>query len=73
MEHDIMADRDKRDLRTRLVIACALFGGPAASGLDFAAAIEHLQNVSLFYDDIADGDRERRSQTAMRCLLRRSR
>ena len=47
------------------IIASELFGEPAGTCLDFAAAIEHLQNLSLIHDDIADGDRERRSQTAM--------
>jgi geranylgeranyl pyrophosphate synthase len=47
------------------VIASELFGEPAASGLDFATAVEHLQNFSLIHDDIADGDRQRRNQTAV--------
>jgi geranylgeranyl diphosphate synthase, type I len=47
------------------VIACELFNEHPVDALDFAAAIEHLQNVSLIHDDIADGDRERRNQTAM--------
>ena len=47
------------------IVASELFGEPAAACLDFAVAIEHLQNLSLIHDDIADGDRERRSQTTM--------
>ena len=47
------------------IIASELFGEPAAACLDFAVAIEHVQNLSLIHDDIADGDRERRSQMTM--------
>lgn len=60
-----VAGGGKRLRAALAIIACELFGEPAASGLDFAAAIEHLQNASLIHDDIADGDRERRNQTAM--------
>jgi geranylgeranyl pyrophosphate synthase len=47
------------------VISCALFGASESRALEFAAAIEHLQNVSLIHDDIADGDDERRNEAAM--------
>ena len=60
-----VAGGGKRLRAALAVMACELFDEHAAVALDFAAAIEHLQNVSLIHDDIADGDRERRNQTAM--------
>jgi geranylgeranyl diphosphate synthase, type I len=60
-----VAGGGKRLRAALAVLASELFGEPAAACLDFAAAIEHLQNLSLIHDDIADGDRERRSQTTM--------
>jgi geranylgeranyl diphosphate synthase, type I len=47
------------------VISSGLFGQPESRALEFAAAIEHLQNVSLIHDDIADGDDQRRNKKAM--------
>src|SRR5207244_789967 len=55
-----VASGGKRLRAALAVISCELFGAPALSGLDFAAAVEHLQNASLIHDDIADGDVERR-------------
>ena len=60
-----VASGGKRLRAALAVISCELFGAPALSGLDFAAAIEHLQNASLIHDDIADGDAERRNQKSM--------
>ncbi len=60
-----LASGGKRLRAALAVISCALFGEPESHALDFAAAIEHLQNVSLIHDDIADGDDERRNQAAM--------
>jgi len=42
--------------------ACEMFCGSSHPALNFAAAIEHLQNFSLIHDDIADGDGERRGR-----------
>jgi geranylgeranyl diphosphate synthase type I len=41
---------------------CEIFCGSSEPALNFAAAIEHLQNFSLVHDDIADGDHERRGR-----------
>lgn len=60
-----IASGGKRVRAALAVISCALFGEPEARGLEFAAAIEHLQNASLIHDDIADGDNERRNQKSM--------
>ena len=61
---DQIASGGKRLRAALAVLACELFGEPPATALDFAAAIEHLQNASLIHDDIADGDRQRRNQIA---------
>lgn len=60
-----VAGGGKRLRAALAVMASELFDDHPDSALDFAAAVEHLQNVSLIHDDIADGDRERRNQTAM--------
>jgi geranylgeranyl pyrophosphate synthase len=60
-----IASGGKRLRAALAVTSCALFGAPEARALEFAAAVEHLQNVSLIHDDIADGDGERRNQKAM--------
>jgi len=60
-----LASGGKRLRAALAVTSCALFGEPESYALEFAAAIEHLQNVSLIHDDIADGDRERRNEKAM--------
>lgn len=43
---------------------CEVFSGSYLPSLPFAAAIEHLQNLTLIHDDIADGDAERRGQAS---------
>jgi geranylgeranyl pyrophosphate synthase len=60
-----IASGGKRLRAALAVTSCALFGAPEARALEFAAAVEHLQNVSLIHDDIADGDAQRRNQKAM--------
>jgi geranylgeranyl pyrophosphate synthase len=42
-------------------LSCELFGAGFMRAIDYAAAIEHIQNFTLIHDDIADGDTERRS------------
>ncbi|MFQ5906389.1 MAG: polyprenyl synthetase family protein, partial [bacterium] len=44
---------------------CELFGGSYLRALNFAVAIEHLQNFTLIHDDIADGDSQRRGQESV--------
>ena len=41
---------------------CEIFCGSYEPALDFAAAIEQLQNFTLIHDDIEDGDFERRGR-----------
>ena len=60
-----IASGGKRIRAALAVLSCALFGEPETRGLEFAAAIEHLQNASLIHDDVADGDEERRHQKSM--------
>src|SRR5690348_6783337 len=45
----------KRIRAALCVGSCQLVGGDYPRALDFAAAIEHLQNFTLIHDDIADG------------------
>ena len=42
--------------------ACEIFAGTYRPALGLAAALEHLQNLTLVHDDIADGDDERRGR-----------
>lgn len=60
-----IASGGKRLRAALAVISSELFGEPEWAGLEFAAAVEHLQNVSLIHDDIADGDDRRRNQQSM--------
>jgi geranylgeranyl diphosphate synthase, type I len=55
----------KRVRAALCVTSCELFGAPYVRGLDFAAAIEHMQNFSLIHDDISDGDEHRRAQQSI--------
>jgi geranylgeranyl pyrophosphate synthase len=64
MRHQIMSG-GKRIRAALCVCACELFSTPSLRGLDFAAAIEHMQNFTLVHDDIADGDEERRAQRSI--------
>lgn len=60
-----LASGGKR-VRAALCVACGeLFSAPPGRCLDFAAAIEHIHNVTLVHDDIADGDVVRRAQPSM--------
>ena len=45
--------------------SCELFGSPYARVLEFAAAIEHIQNFTLVHDDIADSEPQRRSRASI--------
>jgi geranylgeranyl diphosphate synthase, type I len=47
------------------VLSCEIFGVDYSRALDYAAAIEHIQNLTLIHDDIEDGDDERRSLPAL--------
>lgn len=55
----------KRVRAALCVTSCELFGSAYVRGLDFAAAIEHMQNFSLVHDDISDGDEHRRAQQSI--------
>jgi geranylgeranyl diphosphate synthase, type I len=55
----------KRVRAALCVTSCELFGAPYVRALDFAAAIEHMQNFSLVHDDISDGDEHRRAQQSI--------
>jgi geranylgeranyl diphosphate synthase type I len=55
----------KRIRAALCVGACELVGGEYTRALNFAVAIEHLQNFTLIHDDIADGDTQRRAQEAI--------
>jgi polyprenyl synthetase len=55
----------KRIRAALCVVCCELFGADYMRALPYAAAIEHIQNLTLIHDDIADGDTERRSRPAM--------
>lgn len=55
----------KRVRAALCVASCELFGRPYVQGLEFAAAIEHIQNFTLVHDDIADGDGQRRSHPSI--------
>ncbi len=62
--HQILSG-GKRIRAALCVVSCELFGRPYFHSLDFAAAIEHIQNLTLVHDDIADGDLQRRSQDSI--------
>jgi geranylgeranyl diphosphate synthase type I len=55
----------KRIRAALCVGSCELVGGEYPRALNFAVAIEHLQNFTLIHDDIADGDTQRRAQEAI--------
>jgi geranylgeranyl pyrophosphate synthase len=55
----------KRIRAALCVVCCELFGADYMRALAYAAAIEHIQNLTLIHDDIADGDTERRSRPAL--------
>ena len=58
-------DTGGKRLRAALcVTVCEIFCSSYRPALNFAAAIEHLQNFTLIHDDIADGDAERRGQAS---------
>jgi|SRR5215469_409187 len=50
----------KRIRAALCVLTCEMFGTSYDKALNYAAAIEHLQNFTLIHDDIADGDTQRR-------------
>lgn len=59
-------DTGGKRLRARLALAsCHALGGHAEDAVDWASAVELLHNASLIHDDIQDGDRTRRGQTAL--------
>lgn len=60
-----MTTGGKRIRAALCVGACELVGGDRMAALDFAAAVEHMQNFTLIHDDIADGDTQRRGQDAV--------
>jgi geranylgeranyl diphosphate synthase type I len=64
MAHQILSG-GKRIRAALCVSSCELFGSPYLRALNYAAAIEHMQNFTLVHDDIADGDPLRRSQEAL--------
>lgn len=64
MTHQILGG-GKRIRAALCVASCELFLQPCADVVDFAAAIEHVQNLTLVHDDIADGDPERRSHDSI--------
>jgi geranylgeranyl diphosphate synthase, type I len=64
MTHQI-ASGGKRIRAALCVASCELFGSPYFRSLDYAAAIEHMQNFTLVHDDIADGDDQRRAQESI--------
>ena len=55
----------KRVRAALCVTSCELFGAPYVRALDFASAVEHMQNFSLVHDDISDGDEHRRAQQSI--------
>ena len=55
----------KRLRAAMCVLSCEIFGVEYERALDYAAAIEHIQNFTLIHDDIEDGDDERRSLPAL--------
>jgi geranylgeranyl diphosphate synthase type I len=55
----------KRLRAAMCVLSCEMFGVMYERALDYAAAIEHIQNFTLIHDDIEDGDDERRSLPAL--------
>lgn len=59
------ASGGKRIRAALCVASCELFGTPYVYALDFAAAIEHIHNLTLVHDDIADGDARRRARPSM--------
>lgn len=62
---DQLASGGKRIRAALCVAACELFGTSYVYCLDFAAAIEHIHNLTLVHDDIADGDTRRRARPSM--------
>jgi geranylgeranyl diphosphate synthase type I len=64
MTHQITSG-GKRVRAALCAAACELFGAPFQRALEFAAAIEHMQNFTLVHDDISDGDEHRRAQQSI--------
>jgi len=60
-----VATGGKRIRAALCVVSCELFGTPYVESLSFAAAIEHIHNLTLVHDDIADGDARRRARPSM--------
>jgi geranylgeranyl diphosphate synthase, type I len=59
-------DTGGKRLRAALcVTSCDMFCGSIMRAMNFAAAIEHLQNFMLDHDDIADEDEERRARESI--------
>ena len=60
-----IATGGKRIRAALCVVSCELFGTPYVHSLSFAAAIEHIHNLTLVHDDIADGDARRRARPSV--------
>jgi geranylgeranyl diphosphate synthase, type I len=55
----------KRIRAALCALVCEMFAGAYEPALGFAATLEHLQNLTLVHDDIADGDVERRGKVSV--------
>jgi len=64
MTHQVLSG-GKRIRAALCVASCELFGVSYLRALNFAAAVEHMQNFTLVHDDIADGDTHRRAQESI--------